>query len=62
MARTVIDAQRLARCERPLHPWVNSALGTVIAIEPGKRIRAGRYGVEVSDGGVVVGWKIQTGF
>ena len=35
VARTVTDPQRLARCERLLHPWVNSAMDTVIAIEPG---------------------------
>jgi Pyridoxamine 5'-phosphate oxidase len=35
MARTVTDPQRLARCERLLHPWVNTAMDTMIAIEPG---------------------------
>jgi hypothetical protein len=35
VARTVTDPQRLARCERLLHPWVNSAMDTVIANEPG---------------------------
>lgn len=34
VARTVADPQRLARCDRLLHPWINSAMDTVIAIEP----------------------------
>ena len=35
VARTVTDPERLTRCEGLLHPWVNSAMDTVIAIEPG---------------------------
>jgi nitroimidazol reductase NimA-like FMN-containing flavoprotein (pyridoxamine 5'-phosphate oxidase superfamily) len=35
VARTVTNPQRLTRCKGLLRPWVNGAMDTVIAIEPG---------------------------
>jgi hypothetical protein len=34
LATTVTDPEQIARYERLLHPWVNMAMDTVIAIEP----------------------------
>jgi len=35
LATTITDPEQVARYERLLHPWVNMAMDTVIAIDPG---------------------------
>jgi hypothetical protein len=34
LGTTLTDAEQIARYERLLHPWVNAAMDTVIAIKP----------------------------
>lgn len=35
MKMTITDAEQIARHEQILHPWVNMAMDSVIAIKPG---------------------------
>lgn len=50
LASTVTDPDQVARYEQLLHPWVNMAMDTVIAIEPeivtGSRIISDNHGAQ----------------